>query len=163
MTNIQWIKASYFLGQKKQRKKKSPILSNSWTKCEHFIPDPKPIFQIHSNINSNPPTPKTKNKKQKTHRQFLSSWELVWHMCLKTENCCLKTFVEIRVSEKVWKYVKCCLKTENCCFKNHIFSAVCFHIQPLFLRCLTEFQITLQDLKHLKWKDCRLLLLKKII
>ena len=24
----------------------------------------------------------------------------VWYMCLKTENCCLKTFVEIRVSEK---------------------------------------------------------------
>ena len=78
MTNIQWIKASYFLGQK--TKKKSPILSNSWTKCEHFIPDPKPIFQI----------------------------------------------------------------------PDHIFSAICFHIQPLFLRCLREFQITLQDLQHLK-------------
>ena len=26
---------------------------------------------------------------------------LVWYMCLKTENCCLKTFVEIRVGEKV--------------------------------------------------------------
>ena len=25
----------------------------------------------------------------------------VWYMCLKTENCCLKTFVEIRVDEKV--------------------------------------------------------------
>ena len=25
----------------------------------------------------------------------------VWYMCLKTENCYLKTFVEIRVSEKV--------------------------------------------------------------
>ena len=25
----------------------------------------------------------------------------VWFMCLKTENCCLKTFVEIRVGEKV--------------------------------------------------------------
>ena len=25
----------------------------------------------------------------------------VWYMCLKTENCCLKTFVEIRVGEKV--------------------------------------------------------------
>ena len=24
----------------------------------------------------------------------------VWYMCLKTENCCLKTFVEIRVGEK---------------------------------------------------------------
>ena len=25
----------------------------------------------------------------------------VWYMCLKTENCYLKTFVEIRVGEKV--------------------------------------------------------------
>ena len=25
----------------------------------------------------------------------------IWYMCLKTENCCLKTFVEIRMSEKV--------------------------------------------------------------
>ena len=25
----------------------------------------------------------------------------VWYMCLKTENCCLKTFVEIRVGGKV--------------------------------------------------------------
>ena len=25
----------------------------------------------------------------------------VWYMCLKTENCYLKIFVEIRVSEKV--------------------------------------------------------------
>ena len=25
----------------------------------------------------------------------------VWYMCLKTENCCLKIFVEIRVGEKV--------------------------------------------------------------
>ena len=25
----------------------------------------------------------------------------VWYMCLKTENCCLKTFVEIRLGEKV--------------------------------------------------------------
>ena len=27
----------------------------------------------------------------------------VWYMCLKTENCCLKTFVEIRVGEKVYR------------------------------------------------------------
>ena len=26
----------------------------------------------------------------------------VWYMCLKTENCCLKTFMEIRVGEKVY-------------------------------------------------------------
>ena len=25
----------------------------------------------------------------------------VWYMCLKTEKCCLKTFVKIRVGEKV--------------------------------------------------------------
>ena len=25
----------------------------------------------------------------------------VWFVCLKTENCCLKTFVKIRVGEKV--------------------------------------------------------------
>ena len=26
----------------------------------------------------------------------------VWYVCLKTENCCLKIFVEIRVGEKVY-------------------------------------------------------------
>ena len=26
----------------------------------------------------------------------------VWYMCLKTENCCLKIFMEIRVGEKVY-------------------------------------------------------------
>ena len=25
----------------------------------------------------------------------------VWYVCLKTENCCLKIFVEIRMGEKV--------------------------------------------------------------
>ena len=25
----------------------------------------------------------------------------VWYVCLKTENCCLKIFVKIRVGEKV--------------------------------------------------------------
>ena len=43
----------------------------------------------------------------------------VWYMCLKTENCYLKTFMEIRVGEKsVLKCVKCCLKTENGCLKT---------------------------------------------
>ena len=42
----------------------------------------------------------------------------VWYICLKTKNCCLKTFVEIRVGEKVWKYVKCCLKTKTGCLKT---------------------------------------------
>ena len=27
----------------------------------------------------------------------------VWYMCLKTENSCLKTFVEIRVGKKVYE------------------------------------------------------------
>ena len=27
----------------------------------------------------------------------------VWYMCLKIENCCLKTFVEICVSEKMYE------------------------------------------------------------
>ena len=33
--------------------------------------------------------------------QFKVYIEPVWYMCLKTENCCLKTFVEIRMGEKV--------------------------------------------------------------
>ena len=28
---------------------------------------------------------------------------LVWYMCLKTENCYLKTFMEIRMGEKIYK------------------------------------------------------------
>ena len=32
---------------------------------------------------------------------FLGSLGSVWFACLKIENCCLKTFVEIRVGEKV--------------------------------------------------------------
>ena len=35
--------------------------------------------------------------KEKKKKQLGS----VWYMCLKTENCYLKTFVEIRVGEKV--------------------------------------------------------------
>ena len=34
-------------------------------------------------------------------KQFFEKYKPVWYMCLKTENCCLKTFVEIRVGEKV--------------------------------------------------------------
>ena len=35
---------------------------------------------------------------------WVVSWALgpVWYVCLKTENCCLKIFVEIRVGEKVY-------------------------------------------------------------
>ena len=29
------------------------------------------------------------------------AFRAVWYMCLKTEICCFKTFVEIHVSEKV--------------------------------------------------------------
>ena len=35
-------------------------------------------------------------------------------MCLKTENCCLKTFVEIRVGEKMYENeMKCSPKTQD--------------------------------------------------
>ena len=30
----------------------------------------------------------------------------VWYMCLKTKNCCLKTFVEIHVGEKVYGNIR---------------------------------------------------------
>ena len=32
---------------------------------------------------------------------FLSGIGPVWYVCLKTENCCLKIFMEIRVGKKV--------------------------------------------------------------
>ena len=54
-------------------------------------------------------------------RLLFGQWHLgpVWYICLKTKNCCLKIFVEIRVGKKsVWKYVKYCLKTENCCLET---------------------------------------------
>ena len=34
--------------------------------------------------------------------QLLKHYGPIWYMCLKIENCCLKTFVEIRVGEKVY-------------------------------------------------------------
>ena len=39
---------------------------------------------------------------QETCSNHLSDLGPVWYMCLKTENCCLKFFVEIRVGEKVY-------------------------------------------------------------
>ena len=33
---------------------------------------------------------------------MLNHFGPVWYTCLKTENCCLKIFVEIRVGEKVY-------------------------------------------------------------
>ena len=39
-------------------------------------------------------------------------------MHLKTENCYLKTYIEIRVNEKMYeKYVLCYLKIKNDCLK----------------------------------------------
>ena len=37
-----------------------------------------------------------------TSRLFLSYIGPIWYVCLKTENYCLKTFVKIRVGEKVY-------------------------------------------------------------
>ena len=42
-----------------------------------------------------------KEKERWNHEKIVRQLELVWYMCLKTENCCLKTFVKIRVGEKV--------------------------------------------------------------
>ena len=41
-----------------------------------------------------------REQKEPQHIDMKNSWP-VWYMCLKTENCCLKTFVEICVGEKV--------------------------------------------------------------
>ena len=38
---------------------------------------------------------------KKESRGELMMLQAVWYMCLKTENCCLKIFIEIRVGEKV--------------------------------------------------------------
>ena len=44
---------------------------------------------------------KKKIKKHFFFFTYMGHFEPVWYVCLKTENCCLKTFVEIRVGEKV--------------------------------------------------------------
>ena len=36
------------------------------------------------------------------HALIIRDLEPVWYVCLKTKNCCLKTFVKIRVGEKVY-------------------------------------------------------------
>ena len=41
------------------------------------------------------------SQKRKEKSSLKSALGPVWYMCLKTENCCLKTFVEIRVGEKI--------------------------------------------------------------
>ena len=35
------------------------------------------------------------------HPWAINHFEPAWYMCLKTDNCCLKTFVKICVGEKV--------------------------------------------------------------
>ena len=42
----------------------------------------------------------------------------VWYMCLKTENCCLKIFVEIRVGEK-------CVEMREMLFKMLLWHMAC--------------------------------------
>ena len=34
--------------------------------------------------------------------KYINKYWPVWYVCLKTENCCLKIFIEIRVGEKVY-------------------------------------------------------------
>ena len=63
---------------------------------------------------TNLPNPPTNDRENTKMNFFLASTnknrtrsnknclEPVWYMCLKTENCCLKTFVEIRVGEKMY-------------------------------------------------------------
>ena len=41
-----------------------------------------------------------KNEKQE-EKIFCKYLEPVWYVCLKTEKCCLKIFMEIRVGKKV--------------------------------------------------------------
>ena len=41
-------------------------------------------------------------KQRKNKFVLLKGLGPVWYVCLKTENCCLKTFVEIRVGEKIY-------------------------------------------------------------
>ena len=40
---------------------------------------------------------RTSLKKKKKNETLV----LVWYVCLKTKNCCLKTFMKIRVGKKV--------------------------------------------------------------
>ena len=68
------------------------LLSLSKFKTTFQVPEAQPANHIPFIHRS------TKKKKKNTHT--LSG--PVWYMCLKTENCCLKTFVEIRVGEKVY-------------------------------------------------------------
>ena len=44
---------------------------------------------------------KLPNNWQHTSRSVNRNIVHVWYMCLKIENCCLKIFIETRVSEKI--------------------------------------------------------------
>ena len=44
---------------------------------------------------------KEKKKKKEVLRLPNTHLESIWYVCLKTENCCLKKFVKIRMGEKV--------------------------------------------------------------
>ena len=39
--------------------------------------------------------------KKKKKKLFFRRSGSVWYVCLKIENCCLKTFVEIRIDKKM--------------------------------------------------------------
>ena len=41
------------------------------------------------------------NSRTRTKTKLIKYLGSVWYMCLKTENCCLKIFMEIRVGEKM--------------------------------------------------------------
>ena len=41
-------------------------------------------------------------KKKVLLQELIGDLGSVWYVCLKTENCCLKIFIEIRVDEKVY-------------------------------------------------------------
>ena len=62
-----------------------------------------PLKYFNSLILASTITEKKKKKGPKNSVIMLGSLGAVWYMCLKTENCCLKTFVEIRVGEKVYE------------------------------------------------------------
>ena len=47
------------------------------------------------------PRRKLKGYKNNHSWRKLKHYGFVWYVCLKTKNCCLKIFMEIRVSEKV--------------------------------------------------------------
>ena len=57
-------------------------------------------------------------KKYIMKKCFFKSWGSVWYVCLKIENCCLKTFVEIHVGEKIYWIRKMLFKNWKWLFEN---------------------------------------------